>query len=300
VIVMSDHGHGPIYWWIHINNLLARAGLLAFRRGPLTWLKRAAFRLGFTPGNVYRIRLALDRRGEKRKGAAEGGGGMSPLLRKVFLSENDVDWTRTRAWATGHMGQINVNLKGREPQGIVSKADVPALRKEIEAALATLADPEHGGPVVDRLVPREELYHGEYVALASDFYVRTKRPELQALGGASFISNRVLERSWGNSATHRMNGILLMKGPGIRRGARVDGTRIFDLAGHVLYRMGLGVPEDFDSRIAPDLYEPGTLEQDPPRGIPVSEIKTSGPGKALSADEIARMKENLRKLGYVD
>ena len=52
------------------------------------------------------------------------------------------------------------------------------------------------------------------VSLASDFFVRTRRPEFQALGGASFISNRVLERSWGNSATHRMNGILLMKGLG--------------------------------------------------------------------------------------
>ena len=97
-----------------------------------------------------------------------------------------------------------------------------------------------------------------------------------------------------------MNGILLMKGPQVRRGARVDGIRIFDLAGHILYRMGLRIPEDFDSRIAPEVYEPGTLDADPPRTMPVSEIKSSGPGKELSPDEIARMKENLRKLGYVD
>ena len=117
VIVMSDHGHGPIYWWVHLNNLLAKEGLLAFKRDPVTWAKRALFRLGFTPASLYRLKLALDRRGRKKKGAAEGGGGMSPLLRRVFLSENDVDWSRTQAWATGHMGQINVNLKGREPAG---------------------------------------------------------------------------------------------------------------------------------------------------------------------------------------
>jgi predicted AlkP superfamily phosphohydrolase/phosphomutase len=299
VMVMSDHGHGPIYWWIHLNNLLAREGLLRFKRNPVTWLKRCAFRLGFTPANLYRLKLALDRRGRRKKGAAEGGGGASPLFRKVFLSENDVDWSRTRCWATGHMGQINVNLKGREPAGIVSKSEVPALRKQLEQALATLVD-ESGTPVVDRLVPREDLYHGEMVSLASDFFVRTRRPELQALGGASFISNRVLERSWGNSATHRMNGIFLMTGPGVRRGARVSGLRIFDLAGHVLYRLGLRVPEDFDSTISPDLYEPGLLAADPPKPLPVSEIRSSGPGKQLSPEEIARMKENLKKLGYVD
>jgi predicted AlkP superfamily phosphohydrolase/phosphomutase len=300
VIVMSDHGHGPIYWWVHLNNLLAKEGLLRFKKNPVTWMKRALFRLGFTPANLYRLKLLLDRRGRKKKGAAEGGGGMSPLLRKVFLSENDVDWGRTQAWATGHMGQINVNLKGREPQGIVSKSEVPALRKRLAEALDALVDPETGEKVVAALVPREDLYHGERVALASDFFVRTRRPEHQALGGASFISNRVIERSWGNSATHRMNGILLMKGPGVRRGARVEGTRIYDLAGHILWRLGLRVPEDFDSRISPDLYEPGTLEADPPKPLPVSEIKSSDPGKALSADEIARMKENLKKLGYVD
>jgi predicted AlkP superfamily phosphohydrolase/phosphomutase len=225
---------------------------------------------------------------------------MSPLLRKVFLSENDIDWSRTKAWATGHMGQINVNLKGREPQGTVAKSEVPALRPLIEAALAKLVDPGTGEAIVDRLVPREDLYHGEMVSLASDFFVRTRRPELQALGGASFISNRVVEPSWGNSATHRMNGILIMKGPGVRKGARVEGTRIHDLAGHILYRMGLRIPEDFDSRIAPEIYEPGTLEAAPPSSMPVSEIKGGAAGKPLSPDEIARMKENLRKLGYVD
>jgi predicted AlkP superfamily phosphohydrolase/phosphomutase len=300
VIVMSDHGHGPIYWWVHLNNLLAKAGLLRFKRGPLTWIKRALFLLGFTPGNVYRLKLRLDRRGVKKKGAAEGGGGTSPLFRKIFLSENDIDWARTRAWATGHMGQINVNLKGREPSGTVSKSEVPALRKEIEAALATLVDPGTGASVVDRLVPREELYSGAMVSLASDFFVRTKNPEFQALGGASFISNRVIERSWGNSATHRMNGILLMKGPNVRRGATVSGVRIYDLAGHILYRMGLRVPEDFDSRIAPELYEPGTLESDPPQPLPLSEIRQGAAQKDLTEDEIARMRENLKKLGYVD
>jgi predicted AlkP superfamily phosphohydrolase/phosphomutase len=300
VIVMSDHGHGAIHWWIHLNNLLAREGLLAFKRNPLAWLKRALFRLGFTPATAFRLRRAFDRRGRKKKGAAEGGGGASPLFRKIFLSENDVDWSRTRCWATGHMGQINVNLKGREPAGIVSKSEVPALRGQIEAALAKLVEPGSGAPIVERLVPREDLYHGEMVSLASDFFVRTRKPEFQALGGASFISNRVLERSWGNSATHRMNGIFLMRGPKVRRGARASGLRIFDLAGHILYRLGLRVPEDFDSAISPDLYEPGTLDADPPKSMPVSEIKASGAAKQLSPDEIARMKENLKKLGYVD
>jgi predicted AlkP superfamily phosphohydrolase/phosphomutase len=115
-MILSDHGHGPIYRWVHLNNMLAKKGLIRFKRGPLSLLKRAAFALGFTPGNVYRLLLRLGVGGKKKGGGMEGGGGAGKLARRVFLSEDDIDWSRTRAYATGHMGQIDVNLKGREPQ----------------------------------------------------------------------------------------------------------------------------------------------------------------------------------------
>ncbi len=299
-VVMSDHGHGPIYRWINLNNLLAKHGFIRFKRGPVTWLKRAMFAMGFTPGNIYRLKLKLDRRGVKKGGAAEGGGGASPLFRKVFLSENDIDWPRTRAYATGHMGQINVNLKGREPSGAVSKSEIPQLRRELEQLLDGLLDPQTGAKIIDRMVPREELFFGETVSLASDFFVKTIDPGYQALGGASFISNRVVERSYGNTATHRMNGILLMKGPGIRKGARVDGLKIYELAGNLLYRMGLRVPDDLDYRFEPALYDAGLLESEPPQLMPASEVVKEDRQHELSPEEIARMRENLKKLGYVD
>ena len=298
-MILSDHGHGPIYRWVHLNNMLAKKGLIRFKRGPLSLLKRAAFSLGFTPGNVYRLLLRLGVGGKKKGGGMEGGGGAGKLARRVFLSEDDIDWSRTRAYATGHMGQINVNLKGREPQGTVSKSEIPALRKEIEAALAEITD--DGRPVIDRLVPREELFHGETLALASDFFVMTKDPSHQALGGASFISNRVVEKSYGNSATHRLNGIFLMKGPGVKRGVRIDPLRIQDLASHIMWRMGLKVPADFDGTISSGPYDDGLLDREPPQTLPLSEIKAgAGRERPLTDDEIAKMKENLKKLGYVD
>ena len=52
VVVLSDHGFGPFHKFFHINNWLAENGWLAFKRTPVSLLKRAAFRLGFTPINA--------------------------------------------------------------------------------------------------------------------------------------------------------------------------------------------------------------------------------------------------------
>ena len=37
-----------------------------------------------------------------------------------FLSFEDVDWSKTIAYSMGHVGQIYLNLQGREPHGIVT------------------------------------------------------------------------------------------------------------------------------------------------------------------------------------
>jgi predicted AlkP superfamily phosphohydrolase/phosphomutase len=118
VVLMSDHGAGPGVAKSMINNWLLTIGLLQIKRTPVSRLKYLLFRLGFTPENLYpwaarkrllnaRAKRSLDPRRRGRK---------SPL-RRIFLSYNDVDWSRTRAFTFGGMGQIHINLKGRNRQG---------------------------------------------------------------------------------------------------------------------------------------------------------------------------------------
>ena len=74
MIVMSDHGHGPIYWWIHLNNLLAREGCRV-QAEP-----RDLGEAGAVPPRIHAreplpLKLALDRRGRKKKGAPRAAAG---------------------------------------------------------------------------------------------------------------------------------------------------------------------------------------------------------------------------------
>jgi predicted AlkP superfamily phosphohydrolase/phosphomutase len=56
----------------------------------------------------------------------------------------NVDWSKTRAYAMG-LGNIYINLKGREAQGIVEPgAEYEALRTEIKARLEAFVDDETG------------------------------------------------------------------------------------------------------------------------------------------------------------
>src|SRR5205085_11104087 len=72
----------------------------------------------------------------------------------------NVDWTRTRAYAMG-IGQIYFNLRGRESQGLVSPgAEASTLGDELRKKLLTMADPE-GGLAVERAVyKRDDVQSG--------------------------------------------------------------------------------------------------------------------------------------------
>jgi predicted AlkP superfamily phosphohydrolase/phosphomutase len=70
----------------------------------------------------------------------------------------NVDWSRTRAYAMG-LGEVYINLKGREAQGVVSPgAEYDALKMELKQKLVAMQDPEDGAYPVRRVLAREEIY----------------------------------------------------------------------------------------------------------------------------------------------
>lgn len=79
------------------------------------------------------------------------------------------DWTRTRAYSIG-LGEIFVNLAGREPRGTVEPADYDRVCREIVRGLEGLRDPGTGEPAVVRVYDRS-IYHGDHVGEAADLVV---------------------------------------------------------------------------------------------------------------------------------
>jgi len=130
--VMSDHGSGPIYKFMHFNVWLLGQGYVALKPRALTRLKRALFEIGVTPETAYKAASRFKMGGGRVAVDLERRSCMIRALNRFFLSADDIDWSRTTAYSKGNYGQIFVNLKGREPRGVVEPgAQFEAVRSEI-------------------------------------------------------------------------------------------------------------------------------------------------------------------------
>jgi predicted AlkP superfamily phosphohydrolase/phosphomutase len=296
VVLMSDHGMGPIYQFVYLNNWLLKEGYLRLQTDLVTRIKQVAFHAGLTPIGVYeglvklglaRLRTRVDFRPRER------------ILARAFLSLRNVDWARTCAYSHGNVGQIYLNVRGREPQGIVEPgAEYEAVREEISARLRELRDPQSGEPIMTEVYRREDLFEGPYIEEAPDIVMLPRNLEYQAAGTSAFMHNKILGLPRGNAGGHRMDGIWLLKGAGVRAGARLEGARIIDLAPTLLHVLGLPVPVDMDGVVLKEAFEIGS-----PLDCRVRREGTAwtgrGEGTGYSDSEEEEITERLADLGYV-
>lgn len=80
----------------------------------------------------------------------------------------DVDWTKTRAYSYGYIS-INLNIEGREKNGIVSEANKINLIKEIRNKLSDFSDGEN--KVIKNTYLKSDIYSGTYIDNAADILV---------------------------------------------------------------------------------------------------------------------------------
>ncbi|HJT17429.1 MAG TPA: alkaline phosphatase family protein [Thermoanaerobaculia bacterium] len=83
----------------------------------------------------------------------------------------NVDWSKSRAYAMG-LGEVYINLKGREAQGIVNPGpEYDALKAELKKSLLSMTDPETGEHPVRRVLAREEIYRQFDPNMIPDLFV---------------------------------------------------------------------------------------------------------------------------------
>jgi predicted AlkP superfamily phosphohydrolase/phosphomutase len=295
-IVMSDHGMGSAHHFVVLNNWLLESGFLSLKRTPWTAFKRALFGAGITLRNVHRVanRLGLARHAEYK-----GLYSTDWLLKLAFLSFNDVDWSRSVAYSFGrHYGPIYLNVRDREPQGIVEPgAAYDRVREQVAASAMEFRHPDTGRRLVGRVLRREEVYHGPHLGHAPDLILIPADPRDIFFGLADFGSNRTVDTVYRYSGMHRDDGMLLMSGPQVVSGARLAGAAIQDLAPTLLHVMGVPIPRDMDGRPLFDALDDAYRE----RTLEYADAGDNGdrPRLKYSEHEEKQIAERLRGLGYL-
>jgi predicted AlkP superfamily phosphohydrolase/phosphomutase len=266
-------------------------------------LKSILFDLGVAPMNVYNLLMRFGLGKLKREVVRGKGQG---LLKTLFLSFDDVDWSRTQAYSLGNVGQIHLNVAGREPQGIVEQGEqYESVRNEIMARLWELRDPETGEKVIQEIYRREEVYQGEKLAEAADIVFIPTRMEYFGFGEYEFGSHRVIEgMKHGISGTHRPNGIFLMRGKPLRANTWLEGAQIYDLAPTILHLMGCSVLPDMDGRVLleallPEYSRLVVLSADTNQTNSLPLPNSPSQDGELSEEEEETISNRLRNLGYV-
>ena len=154
-----------------------------------------------------------------------------------------IDWSRTVAWGEGgYYSRIFMNVKGREPEGIVAPEDYDAIRSDLAARLAAIPD-ERGRPIGTKVYTPEEVYP-EINGVAPDLIVHfgdLAWRSVGTVGGDEGI--HTFENDTGpDDANHAQDGLYVLTGPGVPVAGRADG-HLLEIAPTVLELLEIAVPE---------------------------------------------------------
>lgn len=306
VVVMSDHGAGPLYQDVFLNEWLWQQGWLKLNEevegGSL--LGRAARRAGFTREkisaaltrlNLHRVEVLI------KKALGDRIYVLPRDERPEFV--NAVDWSQTSAYSFGYYGQVYVNVKGREPQGVVEPGEAyERLRREIAEKMRAIVDPRDGRPVVDRVFFKEELYEGPQLERAPDLLAIMRGFSYMTRKGYEFAEERgVLFRDpyTAETGSHRLEGTLIAAGPDICAGRRLTENGIYDLTPTLLQLMDCALPSYMDGALIKEMLDPAFLRAHPVRRVDVDLPPPRQPFAGWDAGQEADVVDRLKKLGYL-
>ena len=268
-VLISDHGFRPITRMANLRQTLAEMGFAVPARmaGNLSSLRRSRW--------VRALAARPTGRAIRRR-----------------VTPPTVDWSRSVAYDSATGWGVSVNLKGREPKGIVDPNDYERVVEDLRLALLAYRDPATGSPIAAQVHRREDLFDGPYASLSPDLIVEPT--ELMAFGPGKSLS---WDTEW-PTGTHRRRGVLVASG-GRTSPSDLGDRHLADVTATALAFFGLHGPGE--GRAIPEIS--GAEESETTDVIPGSEIPALAwddvPGPATEQEE-EHISQHLRDLGYIE
>lgn len=301
LIIVSDHGHGPLWAEVNLNAWLAQQGYLRFRTEKQHTANRRSVRQWMMERSRWtRALWNMTSHAPLIRTVKSAIGGAIP--QRPVIADQDIDWSKTQAYnPTG--SAIFLNLKGREPAGIVQPGpQYEKIRDELIAGLYELKDPVNGCDMVKQVWKREEIYHGPYLERMPDLVLEFLDDSKYVNFGFDHlgVAEIVRKSTKGLSSEHIRKGLFLLShgydlNPG--GGYTLD---IYDVAPTILHLLDIPVPEDMDGRVAIELFQQSSaIAKRPVRWQPAVDLgETVSSESAAEEDKV--IETRLRGLGYIE
>ena len=158
------------------------------------------------------------------------------------IADASIDWSRTIAWGDGgYYGRLFLNIKGREPGGILEPAQYEVVRNELVTKLEALPGPD-GRPMGTKVLKPQDVYT-EVRGVAPDLIVYFGDLDWRSVGSVGNDSIYTMENDTGtDGANHDRTAFFsMMNLPGQRTG-KVDGLNLVDVGPSILSLYGIEAP----------------------------------------------------------
>lgn len=232
---------------------------------PTTGLAESFFReLGYQKSvrvdGRRRRPLALVRRALPESWRVALSRHLSRNMRERLLADqfrNNTDWRQTTAFAipSSHMSFVRINLRGREPDGIVEPGG--AYRKlldRIEDDFRQLIDPETTEPAVVRVARTVDLFGCEPPLSLPDLFVEWKAGRyMQSVVHPKAVL-RQQRPDWYRRSDHLPGGFIAFAGPSIVKRGDIGEVSVLDFAPTCIALMGREVPEELPGKSFLSMY----------------------------------------------
>jgi predicted AlkP superfamily phosphohydrolase/phosphomutase len=181
------------------------------------------------------------------------------LLARAFRS--GTDWRRTVAFniPSLYTGHIRVNVRGREPQGIVEPGkEYRDVLDRVEADLRELEDPLTSAPVVRAIHRTERLFNESPPPHLPDLFVEWEpTPVFRAQVVHPRGVLRQVPPAYFRDSYHSLEGLAILGGPSVRPTRDPVATDLLDLAPTFLTWLGASVPSEMTGSPSPALGHAG-------------------------------------------
>lgn len=172
----------------------------------------------------------------------------------------DVNWQETTAWGEGgYYGRVFINVRGREPSGVVPMAEYETFRQTLKAELEAIPDAA-GRPLQTRVEAPEQIYR-DVRNIAPDLFVFFGDLYWRAAGTVGHGTIHLQENDTGpDGANHDWNGIFVMaEGQALRNGGQQtqvrSNLRLLDVAPTILQAFDLPLPAGMQGQVVPGRSE---------------------------------------------
>lgn len=280
-VIVSDHGTAQIKRSVAINNWLIEKGYLQLEKDFGDHIKKIEDKIGSLfgideseiPGKSAKIKYApgillnylLPGRLSKKWIGLMGDIPTGMIGLKI-------DWENSLALGLGQ-GPIYLNIDKLGD-------DYEEFKEKMISELKSIRDPRTNEKIFDEVFEKKDLYKGEYAEDAPDIALLPKKG-YEIHGG---ITDRIFHKKRvGWTTGNHPDGIFLAHGPNIRKGTKIEGAKILDIAPTILHMMDVKIPKDMDGKVLKGIFKAES-------GIAQREIEYR------DQEEKVRIKNKIREL----